>query len=158
LQQIQEYQSLKPNIDLSNVMVQETKNFFENLLSSKFEMGGITIMFPSSTGKFANISIQLLDTLVLSHPKLPESNLFSSGLAKETAFPGDSTDFVHFRDNAISNAPHFVKFKIATKIVVTLQAENTDEALLDIPKVEIDMGVYVGNSGQELNNNESMVL
>ena len=158
LQQIQDFQSLKPSVDLSNVIVQETRNPFEDLLSLKFDIGGVTMMFPSSTGKFANISFHVLESTLLSHPKLPESDSFNSGLPTLTTFPGEADDFIHKREETRTSSLHFVKFKVLTKFAITMQSDSAEESLLEMPNIALDFGLFVGESPDKENEQNSEVI
>ena len=84
--------------DDEEVVVQEGHSLLEEIFLLRANMSHIAIAFPSAkSSEFVQVCLNIANGQLISHPSLPESKLYSKGIASLSEFPGAPGDFVFNR-------------------------------------------------------------
>lgn len=110
----------------------------------------VSIAFPSAeSSKFGRVCLDIANADLRSHPKLPRSSAFSSGLGSRKEFPSSEDDLVFNRTNILDNLHniHHANFRIAMEIEWTVQFDpnNPPQRALFLPKNTLDISLSLAN-------------
>lgn len=144
---IAERRSLKPPGDLSGVMVCDPKEPYEQNISLKMEFSRVSLIVPAPIGApYNDLSLNLLDGKLMSHPNIPKNNIWKQGICGSTAFPNKETDVAATRETMCAEAAQLTKYKITSNLELSMKTSPDAEPqpILSVPKVNVNMTVVLG--------------
>eukprot|EP01094_Clydonella_sp_ATCC50884_P019839 TRINITY_DN3972_c0_g1_i1.p1 TRINITY_DN3972_c0_g1~~TRINITY_DN3972_c0_g1_i1.p1 ORF type:complete len:1265 (-),score=322.50 TRINITY_DN3972_c0_g1_i1:137-3823(-) len=144
---IAERRGIKPPGDLSNVMVCDPKEPYEQLISLKMEFSRISLIVPAPIGAAYNdLSINLTDGKLMSHPNIPKNNIWRQGICGSPEFPNSATDVSSTRESLLEGAAQLTKYKITSKVEIAMKTvpDAPAQPILTIPKVNVDLTAVIG--------------
>ena len=151
IQRIQELHQVKPEgIKLETILVQEGKSPLEETFHLVANIHHVSLAFPSAASStYVKVCLNVANTTVMSHPKLPDSKLLQTGIGALPEFPGSMDDLVFKRGDINSSAQnlHSVKFKVDSEFEWTVQfdPEGIPQRALHMPKNTLDVNVSLGH-------------
>lgn len=135
---------------LGDILVQEGKSPLEENFVMHASILHISVAFPSAEASdFVRVCLDISNVSLSSHPKLPRSHAFTSGLAERKVFPSSDDDLVFDREKILDKTFNvkYAKFQVSMDIEWTVQfhPDTQPQRALFLPKNNLDISVALAN-------------
>ena len=149
IKEIQKNYELKPEGDLSGVLVQEGNSFLQDKFRLLAKIQYISVSFPSSSSDedFVQVSINIKNTQVVSLPENSkhESQMYRPGsIGALTSYPSSESDLVFNRDK-IQSISHVDRLDFYSAVEWTVQFGNDPpQVAFQMPQIHVELNLSLG--------------